>query len=169
MKIELKEEVFELINFIDLTLNEQKMVLVWRNHESVKKWMHDSQNITTKNHLKFIASLKMSKTKEYMVVKKNTDYIGVVDFTDINFAKKSADIGLYANPIDKIKGAGSMLLEVGLKYAFEVLKLKTLNLEVFIDNERAIGLYRKFNFKDSGKKVADGKSIICMKFRNEEE
>lgn len=165
----LTSQKIELINFVDLTLDEQKMVLAWRNHESVKKWMHDSQNITTKNHLKFIASLKMSRTKEYMVVKKNMSYVGVVDFTDINLAKKSADIGLYANPLEKIKGAGSLLLEVGLKCAFEVLKLTTLNLEVFSDNERAIGLYRKFNFKESGKKVADGRSVVCMEFRHEKE
>jgi RimJ/RimL family protein N-acetyltransferase len=55
-------------------------------------------------------------------------------------------------------------LEAGIKYAFEVLKLKTLKLEAFSDNERAIGLYRKFNFKESGKKIADGRSIVCMEF-----
>lgn len=164
-----KEEVLELINFIDLTLDEKKMILAWRNHEYIKKWMYDAGNIALKNHLKFIDSLSISKTKEYLVIKRSADYIGVVDFTDIDFAKESADIGLYANPFEKIKGAGSLLLEAGMKYAFEILKLKTLKLEVFSDNERAIGLYRKFNFKESGKKVADGRSVVCMEFRDKKE
>ena len=124
----------DLINFVDLTLEEKKMVLAWRNHESIKKWMLDVGNITLKNHLKFISSLSMSKTKEYMVVKKDANYIGVVDFTDIDFTKRCADIGLYANPLEKIKGAGSLLLEAGMKYAFEVLKLKTLKFSFKIQN-----------------------------------
>lgn len=163
MKIESdREDILEFINFIDLSLGERKMILSWQNHVSVRKWMCESENITIKNHLKFIESLKISRAKEYMVLKRDASYIGVVDFTDINFAKESADIGLYANPFEKMNGAGSLLLEAGIKYAVEILKLRTLKLEVFIDNSRAIGLYRKFNFKESGKKINSGRVVVCM-------
>jgi len=73
-----------LINFTDLTLDEKKMVLSWRNHPDIKQWMYNTNGITIENHLSFIETLKNSKDKQYFIVKKDNEYIGVIDFTNIN-------------------------------------------------------------------------------------
>ena len=52
-----------LINFIDLTESLLKMVLSWRNEESIRLWMHNKDIITIEEHLKFVNSLKNSKDK----------------------------------------------------------------------------------------------------------
>lgn len=158
----------ELIDFTDLTLREKKMVLEWRNDESIKKWMLNQDDITLHNHLRYIESLKSSKSKKYMLVKKGAEYIGVIDFTNIKLKERSAHFGLYANPLKKIDGAGSILQKASIKYAFDILKLAKLKLEVFSENEKAIGLYKKFNFKKVSQETVENREIIHMELKNED-
>ena len=152
----------ELIDFVDMTLSEKQMVLSWRNDESIKKWMYNKDDISIENHLKYIASLESSKAKQYMIVKKDDKYIGVIDFINIDYENKTTDFGLYANPFEKIAGVGRILEECCIKYAFDILKLDKIKLEVFEDNEKAINLYKKYKFKESGEKMINDKKVICM-------
>ena len=97
-----------------------------------------------------------------MIVKKDNNYLGIVDFTGIDFEKKSSDFGLYANPFEKILGVGKILEAVCLKYVFDLLKFKKIKLEVFSNNVKAIDLYKKFNFRKTGVKNINNKIVICM-------
>ena len=151
-----------LIDFVDLSLEEKKMVLEWRNSPEIKKWMYSNDDIELKNHLKFIDSLELAKDKQYFLVKKDDKYIGIVDFTKIDHKNSSTYFGLYANPYEKITGVGKTLEELCIKYAFEVLNLNKLKLEVFSNNIKAINLYKKFNFKETSKKIVNNKEVICM-------
>lgn len=155
--------MIKLINFIDLTLEEKKMVLLWRNHKEIKQWMYNTDDISIENHLKFIESLKNAIDKLYFLVKQDNEYIGVIDFT--NITNKSSDFGLYSN-VD-LKGAGKILLENICNYAFNTLKLEILKAEVFGDNEKAIYLYKKFNFQEIDKKIVNNKKVICMELKYE--
>ena len=132
-----------LKNFIQLNYDEKLMILEWRNHPSISKWMINKK-VKLKEHLNFINSLKENKTKLYFLV----DDIGVVDF--INITDKKADIGLYKNP-NKQK-VGSVLMKHIIDYGFNVLKLEKLILYVYKNNQKAINLYKKFNFKIVDKK-----------------
>lgn len=124
--------------------------------------MYNQNDISLQWHLDFIDSLLFCKLKQYLMVKKDNLYLGVIDLTDIDFNKRSSSFGLYANPFEKMQDSGKMLLESVIKYAFEILKLDTLNLEVFADNEKALNLYKKQGFKQSGVKTANDKDVICM-------
>ena len=138
------------------------MVLKWRNSNNIKKWMHSSDLISIENHIRFIDGLIFSKDRQYMVVKKDNNYLGVVDFTGIDFEKRSSYFGMYANPFEKIPGVGRDLEAICLKYVFNLLKLKKLKLEVFEDNTQVGNLHKKFNFKEVGMKSINKKAIICM-------
>ena len=70
----------KLINFIDLSLEEKIMVLGWRNHPEIRKWMYNQDEIKLEEHLNFIDSLKLRKDKLYFLVKKEDEFIGVIDF-----------------------------------------------------------------------------------------
>ena len=150
-----------LINFVDLTLDEKKIILSWRNHSSIREWMYNHDEITLENHLAFIESLKLFTNKLYFVVKQNTHFIGVIDFTKIE--KEKCDFGLYANPFEKTLGIGTILMESGIRYAFDSLKISKLQLEVFENNTKALHLYKKFGFYESGVKILNDKKIVCMK------
>jgi UDP-4-amino-4,6-dideoxy-N-acetyl-beta-L-altrosamine N-acetyltransferase len=155
--------MIELINFVDLSLDEKKMILSWRNHKEVKRWMYNTDDISIENHLKFIESLKNTKEKLYFLVKQDKEYIGVIDFT--NITKNNCDFGLYSNI--NLTGIGKILLKNIRNYAFDVLKLKVLKAEVFKDNEKAIYLYKKFNFKETNKKIVNNKEVVCLDLKYE--
>ena len=138
---------FSLINFLNATKKELEMVRRWRNHPEVKKWMYNQHEITPDEHINFINSLKYSRNKAYWIVKHYTAYIGILSFTNINVIDEYAYLGIYSNPYERIKGAGKTLMSLAIKIAFRFFKLRTLKLEVFESNTRAINLYSKFGFK----------------------
>ena len=96
--------MLELINFTDLTDEQILMILRWRNDEQVAKYMKN-KSLSEQEHRKFIANLKNDETKRYFLVKEDNDYIGVIDFVDIE--ADSCEFGIYANP--GLKGKGKIL------------------------------------------------------------
>ena len=143
-----------LKEFIKLNYDEKLMILEWRNHPNISKFMINKK-VGLDEHLNFINSLKKSKTKKYFLV----DDIGVIDFNNITGEK--ADIGLYKNP--KKNRVGKVLLQTLIDYGFNELKLKKLILYVYENNLKAINLYKKFNFKKVDKKD----NLIKMELINE--
>jgi UDP-4-amino-4,6-dideoxy-N-acetyl-beta-L-altrosamine N-acetyltransferase len=140
-----------LLNFTNLSKEEKEMILRWRNSEEVRRWMFTDHIISLKEHLDFIDSLKNDNRNFYFLVKRVSEYLGVVYLIRVDLRNRNAYLGIYANPEKKIAGLGSILGEVLLKLTFDVAKLHTLKLEVFEDNERAIALYRKLGFVEEGR------------------
>ncbi|MFY4808225.1 UDP-4-amino-4,6-dideoxy-N-acetyl-beta-L-altrosamine N-acetyltransferase [Aliarcobacter butzleri] len=155
----------KLINFIDLSFEEKKMILEWRNNPNIQKWMYTQDEISLENHLKFIDSLKISKDKLYFLVQKNNENIGVINFT--NLTENNIYFGLYANPVTKILGVGRILEEISIDFAFNTLKIKKLKLEVFEDNIQVRNLHKKYKFKENAEKFINNKKVICMELNYE--
>jgi len=151
----------ELVNFIDLSYDEKIMVLEWRNHPNIRKWMFTQDPIALDNHLNYIDSLSLKKDREYFLVKQHNQAVGVIDFTNIDKKSLTVEFGLYAKP--NLKGIGSLLMQEIVDYAFNTLKMQTLISEVFEENSLAIKLYKKFNFRSIIKK----ENIIVMELKNE--
>lgn len=154
----------ELVNFIDLSLQEKQMVLLWRNDERVKEYMYTNDDISLKNHLAFIESLKTEASKRYFLVKKEEEFIGVIDF--VNITKHSLEMGLYTNP--NLRGFGKVLLELIIEYSFDELKVKKIFAEVFSQNQKAYSLYLKYGFKKIAIKEINSKEVICMELKDED-
>jgi UDP-2,4-diacetamido-2,4,6-trideoxy-beta-L-altropyranose hydrolase/UDP-4-amino-4,6-dideoxy-N-acetyl-beta-L-altrosamine N-acetyltransferase len=150
-----------LTNFIDLPLEQKKMILEWRNHETVRQWMFTQQPITLDEHLNYIDTLGHRDDRCYFLVQKGSNAIGIIDFSDIKM-KDQAHIGLYANPL--LKGVGKLLMESIIHYATKVLKVKVLISEVFAENIPAIRLYQRCGFKAITSKKDKNREIIHMEF-----
>ncbi len=157
-------ENIQLLNFIDLKLEEKEMILKWRNHTDIRKWMYNQDEITLDEHLSFIDSLKSRKDKLYFLLKKEDEFIGVIDFTQLA-EEISVHMGIYSNP--NIKGNGKILLNKIIDYSFNDLKVKKIFSEVFAENDKAHSLYKNFNFKDISEKIVNNKKVICMELKNE--
>ena len=157
-------ENIKLMNFTELTLEQKEMVLIWRNSPEIRNWMYNEEEIELNDHLNFIESLKSRKDKLYFLVKKDKEYIGVIDFTEI-IEEESLHMGIYTNP--NIKGNGKILLNKIIDYSFDNLKVKKIYSEVFSQNNKAYELYEKYNFKDISKKTINNKEVICMELNNE--
>jgi UDP-2,4-diacetamido-2,4,6-trideoxy-beta-L-altropyranose hydrolase/UDP-4-amino-4,6-dideoxy-N-acetyl-beta-L-altrosamine N-acetyltransferase len=134
-----------LVAFTKLSLQDKEMVLAWRNHVDIRKWMLHQQEISLQEHLDYIDSLHQKKDRAYFLVRQHDHAIGVVDLTDIDLKSKRAEVGLYAKP--GLKGVGSILMKSIINYAFIRLHLKILVAQVFKENYRAIKLYEECGFK----------------------
>ncbi len=155
----------KLLNFIDLKLEEKEMILKWRNHPEIRKWMYNQDEIKLEEHLNFIDSLKLRKDKLYFLVKKEDEFIGVIDFLDLD--KKEIFYGIYSNPNSKIMGVGRILNEISIDFAFNSLKAHKLKLEVFEDNIQVRNLHKKYKFRETSQKYVNNKKVICMELENE--
>ena len=167
LKIELDESEFfwggvELIDFVDLTLQEKLMVLNWRNDNVIKQWMYSQDDISVNKHLNFIETLRLSLNKQYLVVKKKDEFLGIVYFTNIDFDKEQSYFGLYSNPNERVSGVGVALEEVCSKYIFKLLMLNKIKLEVLSNNKRAINLYKKSGYREAGIRNINNKRVVCM-------
>jgi len=163
---ELKESIYnllkpKLINFTDLSLTDKKMVLEWRNHLSIRKWMFSKDKIALKEHLSYIELLKTKNDRTYFLVEEQERPIGVIDFTDIDLDKSQASIGIYSKP--NLRGVGKILMQEILDYSFNKLKINILISEVFDNNYSAIKLYKGYGFKEVNKRD----NIIIMELKNE--
>jgi len=170
-----KFEKFYLKNFINISKSESEMVRVWRNNESVRKWMHNSHIIGKKEHANFIDSLKSSCCKVYWLVKEEDEYLGMMNFSNILWQHRNAYLGIYTNPEKKIKGAGSKIMSLIIHMAFRVFGFHSLRLEVVKRNVAAINLYNKFGFEKEGElkeffRISNGwENIIVMSLINNNE
>lgn len=153
----------ELINFVNLSLEEKKIILNWRNNPVIKQWMYTIKDIKLEEHLSFINSLVERKDKLYFLVKENNNSIGVIDF--VNITSNSLNMGIYVNPA--LKSKGSILLNEIVNYSFDVLKVKKIRAEVFSENIKAYNLYKKFGFIDSTRKTINKREVICMELIDE--
>ncbi|KAA3628097.1 MAG: GNAT family N-acetyltransferase [Proteobacteria bacterium] len=64
--------------------------------------------------------------------------------------RHAAGIGMAVHDRWQGRGVGTALLEAGIDLADNWLNLVRLELHVFVDNERAISLYRRFGFEIEG-------------------
>ncbi|MEH6504178.1 MAG: UDP-2,4-diacetamido-2,4,6-trideoxy-beta-L-altropyranose hydrolase [Cycloclasticus sp.] len=163
IKVLFDSEKIELVNFFELSIEEKKMVLDWRNEPSIRQWMFDQEEISLTSHLNYIESLQLKKDRSYFLVKKNAHAIGVIDFTNIDYRHKTTEFGIYSNPV--LKGVGNFLMEAIIDYAFNTLNVITLVSEVFEENAAAIKLYDRFCFENKGIKEVNNKRVLSMELK----
>lgn len=87
------------------------------------------------------------RNKYYAVYNKDNNMIGYVGIKDINLFMKSSVLGLVLDPNFVSKGFGYRIMKLFLRYYFEDLNMKSMELDVNEFNERAIKLYKKLGFK----------------------
>lgn len=154
----------KLTNFIHLSDSQKKMVLNWRNDDNIRKWMLTQDEIGVEKHFAYIDSLASREDRIYFLVEKEEEEIGVIDFTNIDLIHSTVECGLYAKPGKK--GVGRIFMALIKDYAFRILKMETLIAEVLDGNKTAIGLYHKYGFQETERRVGK-RVIIHMELENE--
>jgi UDP-4-amino-4,6-dideoxy-N-acetyl-beta-L-altrosamine N-acetyltransferase len=149
--------VIQLLNFTSLNLIQKELILSWRNHPDIRKWMIDENKITLKDHLYFIDLLATKTDKRYFLVQKESSYLGVIDLTNITV--DSAELGIYANP--DMRGIGSTLMGALIDYATSQ-GISKLIANVFPNNVRACHLYKRFNFTETEQAKHNNKRMLTL-------
>jgi UDP-4-amino-4,6-dideoxy-N-acetyl-beta-L-altrosamine N-acetyltransferase len=110
---------FSYKNFISLTDEEKLMVLNWRNHENIRKWMYNQDVIEKDSHFSFIKSLKKRKDCFYWLVFKKETPIGVFSLTDIDYQISQVAPGYYLDPYREKTGSGFEFIITSNRLIFE--------------------------------------------------
>ncbi len=91
----------------------------------------------------------------YFVIAAREDerYLGQVDLFTINWRLRSAEMGIVMGAEAlRGQGFGTEAVRLLLAYAFDMLGLERVELEVAVENERAIRSYRRAGFVQEGVK-----------------
>ena len=152
--------MIKLLNFTTLNLAQKELILSWRNHPSIRKWMVNEHEISLENHLSFIDLLSSKTDRLFFLVQKNSDFIGVINLTEMT--DTSAELGIYANP--DMRGVGNSLMTALIDYA-SALGLSKLIANAFITNVRALNLYQKFEFSEIKRIEQKNKKMITLEKR----
>lgn len=159
----------KLCNYINLDMNDKSKVLNMRNHIKIRKWMYNQKIISKIDHFKFIEALENEMDRRYFLIKQNGHTIGSINFSEIS-QSSSVNLGIYTNPFVQFKNAGKLLEKVASYYAFTLLNVNKIKLEVFSENDRAIDFYHKCSFKFIDTNIVGRRNITYMeKMRSYEE
>jgi len=105
------------------------------------------------DHCKKKWSEKPQKSYEFAIeLKSDKKVIGIISLHKIDFQDKRGGFGYWlANPYWR-KGIMSEAFKEVIRFAFENLKLRRLDVEAFIENKASQALIRKMGFKKEGRR-----------------
>ncbi len=98
-------------------------------------------------------ALRAAPNAAYFVIAdaKDESYIGQMDIFEINWKIRKGILGtVIGNEAARGKGYGTEALVLLQEYAFGVLGLERLELDVYAENERAVRCYTKAGFQHEG-------------------
>jgi RimJ/RimL family protein N-acetyltransferase len=88
----------------------------------------------------------------------------VLNELDRSAASMNLRIALSSNHLDR--GIGTQALRVVVDYGFQSLKLKTIRLDVWSENHRAIRAYEKTGFVVEKRITEEEKEFLIMQLKN---
>lgn len=124
------------------------LVLAWRNHADVRRYMYTQDEIGLEQHRAWFDSALLNDRRQLFVFEADGQALGTVNFTR-PAAGTVADWGFYAAP-DAPRGTGRRLGSSALAHAFGDLGLHKVSGEVLSFNERSLRLHAALGFCREG-------------------
>lgn len=125
-----------------------EMVLGWRNHESVRRFMYTQHEITLDEHSRWFQRASAAPDRHLLIFECDGVPMGF-----INFHEKGpggvADWGFYLAP-DAPRGTGSALGNAALNHAFGKINLHKICGEALGFNTGSIRFHEKLGFTREG-------------------
>jgi UDP-4-amino-4,6-dideoxy-N-acetyl-beta-L-altrosamine N-acetyltransferase len=124
----------------DLTI-----VLAWRNHPEVRRFMFTQHEISLTEHTQWFMRVVQDNTRRLLIVQEQGSPIGYVQFSNVELGGV-ADWGFYARP-DAPKGTGRKLGTLALGHAFGQLELHKVCGQAIDTNKASIRFHERLGFK----------------------
>jgi len=135
----------ENVQIRSMVVDDLPMVLVWRNHPDVRRFMITQHEITLEEHTRWFMRVMQDNTRRLLIVQEQGSPIGYVQFSNVALGGV-ADWGFYARP-DSAKGAGRKLGTSALDHAFSHLKLHKVCGQAIDINQASIHFHERLGFK----------------------
>lgn len=124
------------------------IVLVWRNHPEVRRYMYHRHLIGIDEHRAWFERCTVAPGRHLLIYEEDGEQRGFINLHE-TVTGESADWGFYAAP-DAPKGTGRRLGAAALAYAFATLGLHKLSGQALVDNARSIALHEYLGFAREG-------------------
>jgi UDP-4-amino-4,6-dideoxy-N-acetyl-beta-L-altrosamine N-acetyltransferase len=128
-----------------MTEGDLPMVLAWRNHPEVRRYMFTQHEISLFEHTQWFEQAVQDNTRRLLIVQEHGSPIGYVQFTNVEHGGV-ADWGFYARP-DVAKGMGRKLGTCALEHAFGHFKLHKVCGQAMESNQASIRFHERLGFK----------------------
>lgn len=121
------------------------MVLEWRNHADVRRFMFTQHEISLAEHTQWFFNAELDGSRRLLIVEELGSPIGYVQFSNV-ISGGIADWGFYVQP-NAEKGTGKKLGALALGHAFGALKLHKVCGQAIEKNQSSIRLHESLGFK----------------------
>jgi len=127
-----------------------ELVLAWRNHPEVRRYMYTQHEITLDEHQRWFEHASTDLKKHLLIFEMNQPPkpMGFVNFNETGNGG-IADWGFYVAP-EAPKRSGRQLGRAALNYAFAQLKLHKVCGQALAYNERSIQFHQSLGFQQEG-------------------
>ena len=149
-----------------------ELVLAWRNHMEVRRFMYAQHEITLNEHQRWFEDTRQDPHKHLLIFEADNQALGFVRFSEI-ISNGIAEWGFYMAP-DARKGYGRELGRTAMDHAFNHIKLHKVCGQVLANNERSIHFHQSLGFQQEGilhDQHFDGESyhhVICFGLLSDE-
>ncbi len=162
---------YQFKNFIILNDDEKRMVLKWRNDDSVRRWMYSAKQATEEEHFNYIKTLEGRDDRWYWLIYRGELPVGVLVLALQDREKEMFEHGIYMNP--ELYGEGFGLFKEISYFLFYVIGVPKLNGSVQTDNKDALYLDLFLGVKFEGKKIipqdgVDVEYLLCPIYTKED-
>lgn len=131
-----------------MTRADLALVLTWRNHPDVRRYMYTQHEISMSEHLHWFECALPDPNKHLFIFEVNQQPLGFVNFNEPERGG-IAHWGFYLAP-DSPRGSGRQLGRAALNHAFTHLKLHKVCGEALAYNRRSIQLHHTLGFEHEG-------------------
>lgn len=132
----------------EMTEADLQLVLNWRNHPDVRRYMYTTHEITPEEHARWYGRASIDPRKHLLIYEDSNEPLGFINITEINEGR-IAEWGFYVSPA-AAKGTGRNLGITALSYAFQTLQLHKLCGQALSTNERSIRFHERLGFRREG-------------------
>jgi UDP-4-amino-4,6-dideoxy-N-acetyl-beta-L-altrosamine N-acetyltransferase len=128
-----------------MTFSDLPMVLAWRNHSKVRRYMFTQHEISLEEHTSWFELAVEDQSRRMLIIHDQESPIGYVQFSSVKTGG-IADWGFYTRP-DAKKGSGQKLGIAALDHAYGVLNLHKVCGQAIVSNQTSIRFHEHLGFK----------------------
>ncbi|MDQ0221216.1 UDP-4-amino-4,6-dideoxy-N-acetyl-beta-L-altrosamine N-acetyltransferase [Peribacillus cavernae] len=134
----------------DIKEEDLKQILEWRNKESIRKVMYNSNIILMDQHIQWYERLQKSETAISKIFYYDHVPYGVLNINQIDVINNKCEWGFFIGANNAPRGMGTILGFTSLNYIFEELSIRKLSAEVLGMNEKSVAFHQKLGFFQEG-------------------
>lgn len=131
-----------------MTTGDVEMVLQWRNHLDVRRYMYTQHEISLDEHRRWFESRQCNAARHLVTFEQLSVPLGFVSITE-GTPRRIADWGFYLAP-EAPRGTERSLGQAALEFAFVSLRLHKVCGQALGFNERSIRFHHALGFIQKG-------------------